>query len=36
MEEDMTKGSLGIVAVVERISGGLPMRGVPPLWWMVP
>jgi len=47
MEEDMAGGTMGVVAVVERSSGGLPSgpvpggsrspaRGEPPLHWMDP
>ena len=35
-EGDAVGGSPGVVAVVERISGGSPMRGEPPLRWMAP
>ena len=37
MEGDTVGGSLGgVMAVLERISGGSPMRGEPPLRWMAP
>ena len=32
----MAGGSPGVVAVVERISGGSPARGEPSLRWMAP
>jgi hypothetical protein len=35
-DEDTARGSLGLVVAVERISGGLPARGEPPLQWMAP
>ena len=35
-EEDTIGGSPGIVAVLERISGGSPAWGEPPLRWMAP
>ena len=34
--EETAGASLGIVAVVERISGGSLARGEPPLRWMAP
>ena len=32
----MAGGFSGIVVVLERISGGSPMQGEPPLQWMAP